>query len=664
MDIKMLEKLKLDLKEAVDKKDTTKIEEISRILNISEEQKKYFDNGLTGYPTIDKPWLKHYKPGAEERAVNIPANKTIWDAIEKKMEEDYDVPALEYFGKQFSREEFSDLCYTWARTFRAIGVEENEVVPIYGPFLPDIAAMLFGLNMIGASPYFLKLAMDPKSLAEETEEAKIAVVFNDMWPLVAHEFSKDKYKNIVVATATANMPSPKKQIVSFLSKVQSMKDKSKIPNDKKYIWVDDARKMAKYYTGEVKVPFAENRNAVITSSSGTTGGVVKGVVATNESILSQVFSTTYSDTAYVKGFRTLNHFPPTASTSLNSLFLVGLMNGATIVMDPRVSINDFYNQLTKLKPNACINTSSIWEAFFNRIVNECEQGKKFDFEFAKAWLVGGEGTTAESFDKWNEIMHNLKSPGIYGGYGLSETFSGVSISRNDAEPAHSKPIATVGVIQAGMNAGIFDNEGKELPYNQRGELMVNAQSRMKGYYKKPHLTEAALAGEWIKTGDVAEIDEDGFLYIWGRDKNAIDLQNGEKVYLFDVENKIRENEFIHDVVVLPKPTEENDNNLVAHIVWNDITSTKEENIETMNEQLKEFLPEDIEVSAYAEHEIMLPYSPTTLKKDKVEMAKQATGFIQVIDGKMNNVEYILNENGKYSQKCAIIEKDKIKSLRK
>ncbi len=656
--------LKKRLTKAVEENNIQEIEVIKSIVNMPKELAIYFSKGLTGYPSVDKVWLKYYKEGAENLANNIPVEKTVWDVIEEKLLEFYDVPALEYFGKVFSKQEFIDLCYTWAKTFRAIGIEENEIVPIYGPFVPDICAMFFALNMIGACPYFLKLAMSQKALEEETRAAKIAIVFDEMWPNVALEFEKDKFKNVIVATAWANMPSPKKQIVSFLSKIQSMKDKSKIPDYKKYIWVDQAKKMAEYYTGEVKVPFVKNRDAVITSSSGTTGGLVKGVVATNESIISQMYSTTYSDIPYKKGYRTLNHFPPTASTSLNSLFLVALMNGATVIIDPRVSEKDFYNQLVKLKPNICINTSSMWEAFFNRITQEMQQGKKFNFEYAKGWMVGGEGTNIKSFEKWNNIMHNCGANGIYGGYGLSETFSGISIDRVDIEHNYSKPIASVGLIQAGMIAGVFDKDGNELSYNQRGELRVRAKSQMKGYYNKSELTNQILVDGWVKTGDIVEIDENGFLYVWGRANDSLKLSDGKELYLFDVENKIRENDFIHDVVVLPMPTEENDNNLVAHIVWeaNVLESEKEDYIEKMNEKLDDFLPNEVEVSAYAVHDLMLPYSPTTLKKDKNKMSKQTSGYIQVKGGKMHNIEFTLNQDGKYSSKCVIISNNKVKSL--
>lgn len=621
---------------------------------------------ITGYPSIDKPWLRFYSEGAEQRANNIPVDKTVWDVIEEKLIEYYDIPALEYFGREFSKQEFIDLCYTWARTFRAIGVEENEIVPIYGPFVPDICAMVFALNMIGACPYFLKLAISEQALSEETKEAKVAVVYDGMWQSVAQEFAKPKFKNVIVATATADMPSPKKQIVSFLGKIQSLKAKSKIPNEKKYIWIDKAREIGQYYSGNVKVPFAPNRNTFITSSSGTTvGGIVKGTIATNETTISQLYMGRESNIQYFPGDRCLNHFPPTASTSLNVLFLLALYNGETVIVDPRVSEKDFYNQLTKLKPNMALSTGSAWEAFFNRVQREMDEGKKFDFSYAKGWTVGGEGTDCRKFQKWDEIMEKAHAYNLlFSGYGSSELFSAASVETVEARYDFSKQIMSVGIPYAGIVMGVFDENGNELPYNQRGELRIKAKSAMKGYYGKPELTEQTKVDDWILTGDLAEIDDNGFVYIWGRVKDSIKLQDNSEIYLFDIANKIKENEFIDDAIVLAMPTIENDNNLVAHIVWNYNVSEDEKRgyIEAMNEQLEEFLPNGVTVSAYSEHNIMLPYSPTTLKKDKNRMSQQTSGYFQVIDGNMYEVEFILQENGKYEQKNAIIIKEKEKTL--
>ena len=418
----------------------------------------------------------------------------------------------------------------------------------------------------------------------------------------------------------------------------------------------------------MKVPFVSNRPAFITSSSGTTiDGVVKGTVASNEATISQLFMGKASDIQYFSGDRCLNHFPPTASTSLNVLFLLALYNGETVIVDPRVSEKDFYNQLTKLRPNMALSTGSAWETFFNRVQQEMKAGKKFDFSYAKGWTVGGEGTDCRKFQKWNEIMKQANAYNLlFSGYGSSELFSATSVEKVDTRYDFSKQIMSVGIPYAGIVMGVFDKNSNELSYNQRGELRIKSKSAMQGYYNKPELTSETIVDGWIKTGDLAEIDDKGFVYIWGRVKDSIKLQNSSELHLFDVANKLKENEFIDDAIVLSMPTEENDNNLVAHIVWSDNVTSDEKKllIDLMNEQLGSFLPEEVEVSAYSEHDKMLPYSPTTLKKDKNKMSKQTTGYVQLLDGEINSIEFILNKNGKYLKKCAIMNKNRVRSLRR
>ena len=496
------ERLKAELLVAIKNNNQEEINRISKLLNVPDDQIKYFSNGLTGYPSIDKVWLKQYPEGAENTAMNIPTNKTVWDVVEEQILEYYDIPALVYFGKEISRPEFRDLCYMWARTFRAMGIAPGDVVPVYGPFVPDICAMVFAFNMIGACPYFLKLTISPEALAEETKDSSVAVVYDGMWANVAGEFSKDRFKKVLVASISSNMPSPKKEIVSFISKIQARKQHFQIPNEKKYVTTEKALEIADYYTGEVKVPFIPNRNTFITSSSGTTvGGIVKGTVATNESTISQLYMGKASGIQYYPGDKILNNFPPTASTSLNALFLLGLYFGETIYVDPRVNEKAFYNQIMTLMPNIVLTTGSFWEIFFNKIKKEIEAGKTPDLSFAKGWTIGGEGTDCYKFQLWNSIMRLCGAKGIYSGYGSSELFSAVSVETLDARYDFSKPIMSVGIPYAGITMGVFDENGNELPYNQRGELRIKSKSAMKEYYNKPELTAKTKVDGWIRTGD-------------------------------------------------------------------------------------------------------------------------------------------------------------------
>lgn len=600
---------------------------------------------LTGYPSIDKPWLKYYKLGAEQEANSIPEGKTVWDVIEERLHQYEEIPAIEYFGRKISRPEFIDLVYTWARAFKALGVREDEVVPYYGPFFPDIGAMAFALNMIGACPYFLKLAINPKALEEETRDARIAVVYDGMWQNVSGEFSKDRFEKILVATVTDAMPFPKKQIVSLLAKLKTNQGMLKIPRGGKYISLAKAKEYAKQYHGEVRTVFVPNRAAFITSSSGTTvGGVVKGTVATNESTISQLLMGSASDIQYFPGDKCLNHFPPTASTSLNCLFFLALFNGMTVLMDPRVSEKDFYSQIIEHKPNIVLTTGSAWEAFFHRVESEINQGKVLDLSCAKGWTIGGEGTTISNFKKWNEIVIRLGGTGLFSGYGLSELFSAASVEKIDVRCDLSRKVLSVGLPYAGITMGVFDKDGTELTYNHRGELRIRSRAAMKEYYRKPELTAKTKVDGWIHTGDLAEIDENGFVYILGRCNDSITLSDGQIVYLFDVVNKIKESDCLDDAMILIMPSTDGQNYLVAHIVWNgQLTSGEKKNcIAEMNRLVTSSFPEEIQIAAYSEHEGMLPYSPTTLKKDRNRLSKQTDGYMQVVDGVWQTIRFEAN----------------------
>ncbi len=601
---------------------------------------------LTGYPSIDKPWLKYYKASAESEANQKIQNKTIWDVIEERLYEHMDIPAIEYFGRSISRKDFIENVYLWAKIFKKLSVRENEIVAYYGPFMPDVGYMFFALNILGACPYFLKLAISPNALAEETKECRIAIVFDQMWGNVREEFENDRFERVIIVKVTDSMPTPKKQIVSSLSR---MKSNVRIPDGEKYISIKDAKKLIDGNSKVSKVPYAPYRNAAITSSSGTTGGgIVKGVIATNEAMISMINLEVASglDKLTEIGDKVLNHFPPTAATSLFSLFLMPLYCGETIIMDPRVSEKDFFNQVIYLKPNLVLTTGSSWDAFFNMI----EKSGKYNLNYAKQWIVGGEGADVKRFKKWRAVIQKNGGKTIYSGYGQSEHFSTVSVEPPNVIK-YGKTKMSVGIPLAGTTIGVFDDAGNELGYNKRGELWIKSNAVTRGYYNKPLLTAQTIVDGWLHTGDLAEIDNDGFIYIWGRLKDTISLKDGREIYLFDIEEIIKGQDYIDDVIVIEKPIDKNIVNLVAHIVWNENVSNdmKVSYLQEISERIKKIEP-GVRLCTYAIHDGMLPYSPTTLKKDRNKMMNQKEGYIQIFEHKMKNIYYDDLGNGIYREK--------------
>lgn len=626
MEIKQLKK-ELDI--AIDKKDYMKIVEIRTVLQ------EVGQNEMTGYASVDMPWLKYYSPTAYQDANAFPTNKIVWDVIEESIKQYGKIPVIQYFGRKIYSDEFIDNVYRWASIFKEMGVDEDEVIAIYSPFLPEICVITFALNIIGATPYFLKLAIEPEALAEETKESKIAIVFDDMWKNVDYEFSKKRFEKVLFVSVLDGMPSPQRELVASLNLIKGKKRKNKINIDGlKYINVKSAIRSTKdNFTDDIRAKFVSNRRAFITSSSGTSGKVVKGAVATNETTISQLYMCTASEMQYPKGGICLNNFPPTASTSLNALFFLPLFRGLTIIIDPRISAEHFYNQLITLKPNISIATGSLWETFFNKVEEDIKGGKAYDFRHATGWVVGGEGTDPHKLNRWNKLMlSKCNAPfGICSGYGSSELFSAVSSDTHRAvmQDDRTKAITAVGVPLAGLTLGVFDENGNELPYGQRGELRVKSPAAMKEYYGKEKLTSETKINGWIHTGDIAEIDNNGFLYVWGRKSDCIKSQSGREMYPFDIAGVVLENDAIRDAMILPVD-ESADKKYIAHIAWEfDVSdSDKESAISDIFHMLSKYLPKDVEVIGYKSYGNMLPYSPTTFKKDRYKMFSEGKDYIK------------------------------------
>lgn len=668
MDIKMLEKLKLDLKEAVDKKDTTKIEEISRILNISEEQKKYFDNGLTGYASLDEPWMKNYQPGAREIANNIVQGKSISDVVIEKIDEHSEIDALKYFNATISRPDFKELIEKWAKAFREIGVEADEVVPIYGTFFPDVCAMILALNQIGATSYPLKLTSTKEDFEKETEDSKVAIVYDGMWNYVKDIFSDDRFKYVISVSAADGVYPPLKQIVQFKSHLDAVKSKSKMPSSKKFLHSKDMMEMADAYRGDYKEPFKKDRIAFINTSSGSTiDGKVKGIMSTNEAALAQLAKTDAAQIPYYKGDRVLTSLPPTVSTSMFCLFLYPLYKGLTIIDEPRINEEKFYSQVTSYKPQVAFATGSFWKKFYRELQKEGRKKGLPDLSYLKMPIVGGEPMTPRELQSLNEALKLCGSPAtIFDGYGMSELFSVFSTEKEStkAKEDRSKPVMCAGLPFPNIQAGIFDENGNELTYNQRGELyMRDKDIVMKGYYKKPELTEEVLKDDgWLYSGDIAEIDEEGLVYIYGRKSDKTTLPNGKEVYLFDIANTIKEDTDIEDVIIFEHPLANGENALFAHILCEgNFYGDKSKKLESIDKHLAEEYDGEVVISGYKEHDRAFTISPTTTKADRNSMYHDQEDYLKIIDGEEYRVDLVDTPEGLTKE---ITKKEKPKILKK
>lgn len=150
-----------------------------------------------------------------------------------------------------------------------------------------------------------------------------------------------------------------------------------------------------------------------------------------------------------------------------------------------------------------------------------------------------------------EVMHAFNAKygvKILEGYGLSETSPVASFNHLDREP---KP-GSIGTPIWGVELHCVDDKGQDVPQGELGEIVIRGHNVMKGYYKRPDATAEAVRGGWFYTGDVAYIDEEGYLFIKDRVKDLI-LRGGFNVYPREVEEVLYGHPAIAEAAVLGMP---------------------------------------------------------------------------------------------------------------
>ncbi len=174
--------------------------------------------------------------------------------------------------------------------------------------------------------------------------------------------------------------------------------------------------------------------------------------------------------------------------------------------------------------------------------------------------------------------------------------------------------------------------GKELPYGQHGEIRVLSPARMKGYYKNPEATAAFFKEDeqgnvWGCTGDIGYVDKDGEVFILGRATDYATLDSGKKVYLFDIENVILQEEVLSGCKVVA--VEENGHIVhAAHMtVRNEVSFDEHKLANKIYENCKEHLPIN-EVPTRYKFRTAFPVH-TNGKRDNNALKQETDGFIVI-----------------------------------
>ena len=477
---------------------------------------------------MEKIWLKSYPPGVPE-FVPEPEFRSIRDMVENSFEKFADNPSYYCMGKTITYRELDELSMKFAGYLQGeLGLTRGERVALMMPNILQYPVVLCGIFRAG----LVAVNVNPLYTARELEHqlkdsgAKAIVILENFAHILEKVVAKTNVKHIVTTGVGDLLTKPKGWIVNFvLRSVKKQVPAYTLPGSHKFSTA--LRAGAKHEVKPVELGYADI--AFLQYTGGTTG-VSKGAMLSHRNMVYNVMQTViWQGDAYI-GVE-----PVTAITALPLYHIFSLQGNCLAVMaqgglnvlipNPR-DFPTFVKELRKFKFNYFTGVNTLFAALLNTPGFD-----EVDFSNFRVCVGGGMAVQPAVAKQWAKVT----GCEIAQGYGLTETSPAAIVNA-----VESKFTGTIGLPLPSTEVKIVDDDGREIPVGEVGEICIKGPQVMEGYWQRPEETEKVmLPGGWLRTGDIGRMDLGGYTWIEDRKKDMI-LVSGFNVYPNEVENVVVE----------------------------------------------------------------------------------------------------------------------------
>ncbi|MCL2821525.1 MAG: acyl--CoA ligase [Oscillospiraceae bacterium] len=547
-----------------------------------------------------------------------------------------DLPAIEYFGNQWSFKQCEELIDIYARAFLLMLPDKKKSVTFCTPSLPSTFFAFYALNKIGVRANFVShtiLPSNPNEYIEETD-TEILVLFDGFFKAVAPAIKKTKLKKIIIVSLSDGVKTipdyvPDK-IREYLLKTGTAKLIKIAMPFKKIMSLTKFESIGRKSNFEAKSVYNKGETAVVLYTGGSTG-IPKGVEITNEAT-NHLIETYKTITSITPGDRNLVLIPPNHPTSFMISLLMPWRYGATQVIQPIYRKETFADDLINTKAQIVMAAPSHYAAL---LLKDFKAG---DLRSLRSAFCGGEPVTKELAIAINNVLEKAgaERPWLGLGYGMSELGPTV-FSATDETLSHL--CNKVGSLIKGVEARIIDNDGNVLGNNEKGRLEVRTPYRMKGYYKQPELTAEFFNEDgFAKTGDIAICDENGYYDVIGRATDSITAVDGSTVYLFDIERVIYKDNAVWEAEVIGLTCNGKDVPVVHIVLNSEYRGNDNDVILRLHTLCKEHLSANEIPQGYKIREVF-GTNPISAKRDYRALLEERNGYFVVDGNEVREVEF-------------------------
>jgi long-chain acyl-CoA synthetase len=508
---------------------------IARFL-AGESKKSWRDDSFVATNTerddlpVERPWLKHYEEGVPYTIgiPRIPLHHLLRSAVRR-----FPNRAAIYFeGSQLSYRKLNHEANRFANALTALGIGKGTRVVLYLPNIPQAVIAFYGVIKAGAVAVFTPPMTDAEELTRQVKlvEARALVTLN-LWAGMAGQVQKNSGLPLLVLTDAGEYLSAPKRLISRWRN--------------RGLNVAGAMHFRRWISGQSDqsptVEVAPEDLAVIQFTGGTTGDA-KGVMLSHRNLVANALQTRHWLPKAEEGReRFLCAIPFSHSYGLTTSLNVPVSIGASLILKPQFQIKDILKTIKKYKPTIFTGVPNMYNAISN-----FRGVRKYGIKSIKACISGSAPLHVEV----QEAFEKLTKGKLVEGYGLTEA-SPVT----HANPlSGNRKVGSIGIPLPSTQAAVVDlaRGRKEVEVGQIGELAIRGPQVMMGYWKDEEATRAVLMDDgWLLTGDVAQMDEDGYFRIIARKADMwYPDKPGKPAFPRDVEEVIYEIPQVKEAVVV------------------------------------------------------------------------------------------------------------------
>lgn len=486
---------------------------------------------------MEQPWFRHWPEGVPKSIdyPRVPVERLLRQAAQSNP----DTTATVFYGVRMPYREIDELADRFAAYLRKLGVRPGDRVGIIVPNSPAYVIAFFGIQRVGAIVVQTNPLYTPRELANLYADAgaTVAVCLDLFLPKLLEAKPETPLQHIIVADVRDYLP-PALATLYPIRRRSDLKKAGHWPFEMPDVpWVRRFRDAVAMPPERGREPQTVDPDdvAVLQYTGGTTG-TPKGAMLTHRTLIANACQCA----SWVPGTqsgqeRTLIAIPLFHIYGLMAGLMVSVRLASTMLLvpDPR-DLKHLLKVIDRERPTLFPAVPTLYVALMAH-----PRLRRVNMKGIQACLSGAAPLPVEVRRRWEALTGGR----LVEGYGLTEASTVVS----------ANPLAKDGLVKEGVGIPFPDTEvrivdletgTRDLPIGESGELLVRGPQVMRGYWNQPEETADTLREGWLHTGDIARMDEDGYLYIVERKKDLI-IASGFNVYPREVEEVL----YMHPAVL-------------------------------------------------------------------------------------------------------------------